>query len=369
MASLRRSQVGSGERSEKFARTTFRKTASPTIASIAASAIFAASWTAISRASPTNCLADEQARRLAGEIRDDRCEALAEGTGDAALASATRRAYDASTLLEATSAKARAPGSPPTANIRSLDGRRRAIRERSARGAQPACRSPTFWDAPASTAASSLVDERVLVPRPESEHLVDEAIAFLRRDREADVLDVGTGSGAIAVQHRSGDRSRDRDATDISAGGVAVASENARTFTARASLRVPPRRSRRTGGRTRRFDVVVANLPYVPSGDIPPAPESGRVRTAPLPSTAAPTAWTCIGGCCRTAPSLEPSRLVLLEAAPADDRRSRGSLRGRALRRRPSSDATRTMRGLARYVRADRRLKRPLGFVRRRSEI
>src|SRR3954467_10610612 len=43
------------------------------------------------------------------------------------------------------------------------------------------------------------VDERVLIPRPETEHLVEAALAWLAAHPEATVLDVGTGSGAIAI--------------------------------------------------------------------------------------------------------------------------------------------------------------------------
>ncbi len=43
------------------------------------------------------------------------------------------------------------------------------------------------------------VDEAVLIPRPETEHLVEAAIAYVRKQLPVRVLDVGTGSGAIAI--------------------------------------------------------------------------------------------------------------------------------------------------------------------------
>ena len=109
------------------------------------------------------------------------------------------------------------------------------------------------------------VSPDTLVPRPETETLVDRALIHLPRSSEASVLDLGTGSGAIALAI-----ARDRPlcrvvATDISPGAIAVAAENAR----RHGL---PNIEFRTGDwlepvHGERFDVVVSNPPYVATGD------------------------------------------------------------------------------------------------------
>ena len=107
------------------------------------------------------------------------------------------------------------------------------------------------------------VDPRVLIPRPETECLVEVALA--RIGDTAAVLDLGTGSGAIALAvaaSRPGARvvGVDRDADCID-----VARENA----ARLGLSAVFRRSdwfSAIGG-NERFDVVVANPPYVADGD------------------------------------------------------------------------------------------------------
>jgi release factor glutamine methyltransferase len=158
-----------------------------------------------------------------------------------------------------------------------------------------------------------VVDERVLIPRPETEHLVDEAVVFLG-DRQADVLDVGTGSGALACSIAAATRATVA-ATDISSAALAVARENARR------LNVSPRCTFHEGDLAepvtdRRFDLVLANLPYIPSGDLPSAPDpvSFEPRLA------------LDGGCdglslyrrllAMLPALLKPKALVLLEAAP-----------------------------------------------------
>jgi len=130
-----------------------------------------------------------------------------------------------------------------------------------------------------------LVDESVLVPRPETEHLVEEAIEFIRertypREGVPKVLDVGTGCGVIACTIVS-ETNATVDATDVSNGALTLAIENARRLGVSERCRfyrgdlVEPVRGNR-------YDVVIANLPYVPSADLsqPPEPASFEPRLA-----------------------------------------------------------------------------------------
>jgi release factor glutamine methyltransferase len=116
------------------------------------------------------------------------------------------------------------------------------------------------------------VDARVLIPRPETEILV--GCVLQRAGAAASVLDVGTGSGAIALSlAREGDFTR-IVATDLSADALAVAAENA----ARAGLaeRVELRRGAlwEPLRDDERFDVIVSNPPYVAEAERPAlAPE------------------------------------------------------------------------------------------------
>lgn len=118
------------------------------------------------------------------------------------------------------------------------------------------------------------VDARVLIPRPETELLVDAVREFLRREKTHDpqMLDVGTGSGAIACTLAAECADARVYATEKCADALAVARANAR------ALGVARRCTFLLGDLAApvaqlRFDAVVANLPYVPSGDVPLRPD------------------------------------------------------------------------------------------------
>ena len=100
------------------------------------------------------------------------------------------------------------------------------------------------------------VDARVLIPRPETEHLVE---AVLDLAQGARVCDVGTGSGAIALALKSERPDLDVVATDASADALAVARANA----ARLGLDVEFRHGDLLAGVAGRLDAVVSNPPYV----------------------------------------------------------------------------------------------------------
>jgi release factor glutamine methyltransferase len=111
-----------------------------------------------------------------------------------------------------------------------------------------------------------LVDPRVLIPRPESEHLVDEAIAHIYLYDAPRVLDVGTGSGAIALSIAAHVPQARIDAVDVSPDALIVAIAN------RDAHRLGKRVAYYLGDlidpvRRKRYDAIVANLPYVPTGD------------------------------------------------------------------------------------------------------
>lgn len=117
-----------------------------------------------------------------------------------------------------------------------------------------------------------LVDERVLIPRPETEHLVDEALEFIKDREEPRVLDVGTGSGAIACSILSEMRHAHVEALDVSADALLVAMANA------TRLGVELRLSFFLGDASSPvlrpfYDAIVANLPYVPTGEIGASPD------------------------------------------------------------------------------------------------
>ena len=105
-----------------------------------------------------------------------------------------------------------------------------------------------------------LVDPRVLIPRPETETLVDAARRFIA-GRGLTVVDVGTGSGAIACAIAASEPSVHVIATDASRDALEVARANAKALG--VSSRVEFREGDLLGPVTERVDVVCANLPYL----------------------------------------------------------------------------------------------------------
>ncbi len=116
-----------------------------------------------------------------------------------------------------------------------------------------------FWSLPLK------VTSAVLVPRPETETLVELALELLPPDQERSILDLGTGSGAIALAIAS-ERPRARvTGTDVSPSALGVARDNSRALGL-------PEIAWRLGSwfdavPGERFDIVIANPPYVAAGD------------------------------------------------------------------------------------------------------
>lgn len=104
------------------------------------------------------------------------------------------------------------------------------------------------------------VTQAVLIPRPETELLVDIGLAEVHRRPSNVVLDVGTGSGCIAVSLAANAPPATVIATDVSPAALAVARRNA----ARHGAGVTFIRGHLAGA-IARADVILANLPYIPS--------------------------------------------------------------------------------------------------------
>ena len=110
-----------------------------------------------------------------------------------------------------------------------------------------------------------IVSPDTLVPRPETELLVDQALQRISRRAELQVLDLGTGSGAIALAIAKERPACHVVATDISTAALAVAAENARRQGA-ANLEFL-RGNWIEPVADLSFDLVVSNPPYVASAD------------------------------------------------------------------------------------------------------
>lgn len=108
-----------------------------------------------------------------------------------------------------------------------------------------------------------LVDRRVLVPRPDTETLVEWALDILPPTGEPHVVDLGCGSGAIALAIKRARPGAKVQATDASSHALAVARENAR----RLSLEVEFRQASWLAHAAGPYDLIVSNPPYVAAED------------------------------------------------------------------------------------------------------
>ena len=104
----------------------------------------------------------------------------------------------------------------------------------------------------------------VLIPRPETELLVETALGWLSaRNNTARVIDVGTGSGCIAVTLATRAAGLQIVATDISSAALGVAQQN--IFRHKVAGRVIPVQADLLAPLPGPFDLICANLPYIPA--------------------------------------------------------------------------------------------------------
>ena len=114
------------------------------------------------------------------------------------------------------------------------------------------------------------VTSATLIPRPETEHLVEAVLERLPADRPVRILDIGTGTGAIALALAAHLPLAEVTAVDISADALEVARENASNhhLETRANFLLSdlltglPQKDQ-----TAAFDAIVSNPPYIPEGE------------------------------------------------------------------------------------------------------
>jgi len=156
-----------------------------------------------------------------------------------------------------------------------------------------------------------IVTPAVLIPRPETELLVEMALSHLREHPSASVLDLATGSGAIAVTLAAEYRTATVSASDVSAPALAVAGRNAARWGATVRFLESDWFADLPAGLA--FDLIISNPPYIPDTD--PHLGEGDLRfEPPIALRGGPdgmAAYRTIAGqaCAR----LRPNGVLLLE--------------------------------------------------------
>ena len=113
------------------------------------------------------------------------------------------------------------------------------------------------------------VDPRVLIPRPETELLVEAVLQLLPKDGPSRVLDLCTGSGCIGVTIAAERAQASVRITDLSTGACEVASDNAEKHQVAGRVSVLHGDLFAAIPAGAKFDVVVSNPPYIKRSDLP----------------------------------------------------------------------------------------------------
>lgn len=128
-------------------------------------------------------------------------------------------------------------------------------------------------------------DRRALIPRPETEELVDLALSLFPADQPVRVLDLGTGTGALALALAQERPAWKVEAVDASDDALALARENAAALG--LADRVPLARSDWFSAVTDAYDLIVANPPYLTEAEVAAAEPEVRLHD-PLAALVAP---------------------------------------------------------------------------------
>jgi release factor glutamine methyltransferase len=167
------------------------------------------------------------------------------------------------------------------------------------------------------------VDPRVLIPRPETESLVERCLELLADHAGPRVLDIGVGSGAIALSIADEHPEARVVATDNSPGALAVADEN-RARTGLAD-RVELVQGELFAGLAGPFDLVVSNPPYVKPDEVAQL-EPEVARFEPREALVAHGVTEAIAE--QAMPLLEPGGPLVLETADGEAREVAALLEG-----------------------------------------
>jgi release factor glutamine methyltransferase len=109
-----------------------------------------------------------------------------------------------------------------------------------------------------------IVSPAVLIPRPETEELVEEAISFLKNSASKKVIDIGTGSGCIPIAIKKNIPFATITALDVSDKALEIAKQNAITQQTEISFVAINFLDEEKYNQLEGFDLIISNPPYIP---------------------------------------------------------------------------------------------------------
>jgi release factor glutamine methyltransferase len=173
------------------------------------------------------------------------------------------------------------------------------------------------------------VSSDVLIPRPDTETLVLELLELAKPLEQPRILDVGTGSGCIAVTAAVNARTADLTASDISPAALQIARENAERHKVSERVRFLEGDLFAPVPAGEQFDLIASNPPYIAEADLAELDADVRNHEPRLALDGGPAGMVVL---CRivqeAVPFLKPGGALLLEIDPSQPEMTRGVVEG-----------------------------------------
>jgi release factor glutamine methyltransferase len=164
------------------------------------------------------------------------------------------------------------------------------------------------------------VGPEVLIPRPDTETLVMSCLEYARPQAAPKIVDVGTGSGAIAVAIAKNHSGAKLTAIDISAEALAVAQRNAAKHGVGERIRFLQGDLLAPLAQDERFDFILSNPPYIATEDLPKLPIGVRQYEPKLALDGGPGGYQVIERLVKSAGAhLNPGGWLIVEIGAAQE--------------------------------------------------
>lgn len=112
------------------------------------------------------------------------------------------------------------------------------------------------------------VNNCVLIPRADTEILIEQVLQSVKSDKEYKILDIGTGSGCISISLAKYIKDSQIYSADISKSAIEVAGQNAKTHNVEDKIKFFVGNIFEPIGNNIKFDIIVSNPPYIPTDTI-----------------------------------------------------------------------------------------------------